>query len=156
MSYFFGGVSHKTVFTIEQLGEKYFSLPSTGDVSYFVSSLIVSQAGETAERMLLLKMMMIIKHSCKRAMHQHTLCKTTVEFASALDFSLCAGTSNRKLTVLCDSMECSREQQTSSADLHPATTMRLFVPAFPSKSRAVQSSFGREKTCHISALFFVF
>lgn len=62
------------------------------------------------------------------------------------------GTSNRKLTVLCDSMECSR-QQTSSADLHPTTTMPLFVPAFPSKSQAIQTSIGREKTCHISALF---
>lgn len=66
------------------------------------------------------------------------------------------GTSNRKLTVLCDSMECSREQQTSSADLHPTTTMRLFVPAFPSKSQAIQTSIGREKTCHISALFLYF
>lgn len=50
------------------------------------------------------------------------------------------GTSNRKLTVLCDTMECSREQQTSSTDLHP-TTMRLFVLPFP-QNPSPPTSFG--------------
>lgn len=57
--------------------------------------------------------------------HTHTLlwlCEHTQSFW--------AGTFNRKLTVLCDTMECSREQQPSSTDLHP-TTILLFVLPFP-------------------------
>lgn len=144
-----------SVFSIEQPIKKYFSLPSTGDVSYFVPSLrhkcffpsyslIVSQAGETAEEMLLENYNKILQKGSSAKQHWSLQ-------ALSIFWELALATGNWQYYVTAWNVQ----GNSRPADLHPTTTMRLFVPSFPSKipSRPNQL-LGREKTCHTGVLFF--
>lgn len=87
------------------------------------------------------------KHTYK---HAHTRTHTLPQVLCKHTQSFWAGTSNRKLTVLCDTMECSRELQPSSADLHP-TTIPLFVLPFPQNL----SSLLKCRWCSATYMFFL-